>query len=324
MRTMQRFAFAILFVCGSVFSYSRVNACKALQPTPSAASLHMRTPKEAYRLSSETGVQKVNRPLRHSLLFGILSGAHLGFGAYLLLTVGGQCHEIAKMNPGLKQLIVGAVGFPFAVTMTTSTGGEIFTGDLFFSGSALYEGRVRFFRFLQFLLTVHLGNMIGGLLMAKLATIAGTLPPEISIAAAKAKTSLPWASAFVRGLLCSTLICMACFNSNSAQSFADKAIATFYPISAFNSLGFENSVSNMFTIPFGIMNGADVSIRNYLLRNLFPVTLGNIVGGLFAVALPYFALLGEKFSAKKVIEEAPRQQSFQNYNLRYYENKQQS
>ena len=142
--------------------------------------------------------------------------------------------------------------------------------------------------------------------MAKLATVSGTLSPEISIAAAVAKTSLPWASAFVRGLLCSTLICMACFNTNSAQSFADKAIATFYPISAFNSLGFENSVSNMFTIPFGIMNGADVSIRRYLLRNLLPVTLGNIVGGLFTVSLPYLALFGEILQPSQGLEETPR------------------
>ena len=297
---------ALLFVCGSVFSYNRVGACRAVQSSPSSTSLHMRTPKEAYRISSEAGVNKVNRPLAHSLLFGVLSGAHLGFGAYLLLTVGGQCHEIAKVNPGLKQLIVGAVGFPFAVTMTTSTGGEIFTGDLFFSGSALFERRVTFLKFLRFLITVYLGNIIGGTLMAKLATIAGTLPPEISIAAAKAKTSLPWASAFVRGLLCSTLICMACFNTNAGQSFADKAIATFYPISAFNSLGFENSVSNMFTIPFGMMNGADITLKKYVMRNLVPVTLGNIVGGLLGVSLPYLALFGEVLQSKKVSEESPR------------------
>ena len=306
MRHSLRALLVHLFVCGSVFSYSRVNACKALQPNPSASSLHMRTPKEAYRLSSETGVQKVNRPLPQSLLLGVLSGAHIGFGAFMVLMVGGQCHGIAKANPGLKQLLAGAFGLPFAVTMTTSTGGEIFTGDLFFSGSALYERRINFRRFLQFLLTVYLGNVIGGTLMAKLATIAGTLPPEISIAAAVAKTSLPWASAFVRGLLCSTLICLACFNATSAQSFADKAIATFYPISAFIMLGFENSVSNMFTIPFGIMNGADVSIRNYLLRNLLPVTLGNIVGGLLAVSLPYLALFGEILQPSKMPEGSPR------------------
>ena len=34
----------------------------------------------------------------------IVSGAHIGFGAYLALTVGGACFGIATENPGLQKV----------------------------------------------------------------------------------------------------------------------------------------------------------------------------------------------------------------------------
>ena len=35
-------------------------------------------------------------------------------------------------------------------------------------------------------------------------------------------------------------------------------------------------MANMFLIPLGILRGADVSVTDFLLKNLLPVTLGNI------------------------------------------------
>ena len=41
----------------------------------------------------------------------------------------------------------------------------------------------------------------------------------------------------------------------------------------------------MFLIPFGILNGAKVPIMDYFLKNLLPVTMGNLVGGIGGVSL---------------------------------------
>ena len=35
---------------------------------------------------------------------GIVSGAHIGFGAYLAITVGGACPGLAASNPGLQKV----------------------------------------------------------------------------------------------------------------------------------------------------------------------------------------------------------------------------
>ena len=41
----------------------------------------------------------------------------------------------------------------------------------------------------------------------------------------------------------------------------------------------QHSVANMFIIPMGMALGADVSVSQFLLNNLLPVTLGNVVAG---------------------------------------------
>jgi formate/nitrite transporter FocA (FNT family) len=80
--------------------------------------------------------------------------------------------------------------------------------------------------------------------------------------------------------------------ASAANSFAGKALAVWFPISSFIALGLEHSVANMFLIPMGIMLGAKVSFSKFLLSNLLPVTLGNIVGGAVFVALAYSYIFG--------------------------------
>ena len=72
---------------------------------------------------------------------GMLSGAHIGFGAYLMLSVGLACPGIAAANPGLQKMIVGAFGLPFGLMMTLVTGAELFTGNTALVTTALLEGK---------------------------------------------------------------------------------------------------------------------------------------------------------------------------------------
>ena len=46
-------------------------------------------------------------------------------------------------------------------------------------------------------------------------------------------------------------------------------------------------IANMWMIPMGMVLGAPVTTADFLLRNLLPVTLGNIVGGAVCMATAY-------------------------------------
>jgi len=124
------------------------------------------------------------------------------------------------------------------------------------------------------------GNMASGLL--------GGAVMKKAIAIAGAKCSLPWAAAFWRAIVCNWLVCLAVWLALAAKDVIGKIFACLFPIMAFVASGFEHSVANMFFIPMGIFltGGVDpvINWNNFLVGNLIPVTLGNILGGGIFVA----------------------------------------
>ena len=76
---------------------------------------------------------------------------------------------------------------------------------------------------------------------------------------------------------------------------------------AFVGSGYEHSVANMLFVPMGIMlnevpglvsqvglNTANLNWIGFILKNLIPVTLGNIVGGCFFVSTLYAYIYAKK------------------------------
>ena len=73
--------------------------------------------------------------------------------------------------------------------------------------------------------------------------------------------------------------------ATSQKDLISKAAAVFFPISGFVAMGLDHSVANMFLIPFGIFCGAEITWADMVMKNLVPVTLGNLVGGAVFVAV---------------------------------------
>jgi len=255
----------------------------------------IKSPAQIYQGASDIGAIKANLDPFKIFTLGILSGCHIGFGAYLVLSVGSACPQIATNNPGLQKIIQGAFGLPFGLMMTLIGGGELFTGNTALITASLIENKTTLRALLKNWFFSYIGNFIGSIILAYLAFASGTLGSGSAASyLAVAKTSLPFTQAFVRGLLCNWLVCMAVYMASGASTLVSKMVAIWFPISAFIALGLEHSVANMFLIPLGILRGADVKISSFLLKNLLPVTLGNIVGGAVIVAGMYAAAYSSK------------------------------
>ncbi len=67
-----------------------------------------------------------------------------------------------------------------------------------------------------------------------------------------------------------------------------KIFAIWFPIMLFVFAGFEHSVANMTYIPLGMFLGADIGAGQFLIGNLLPVTIGNMIGGAVIVPCLYF------------------------------------
>jgi len=260
----------------------------------------LKAPPAMYEGAVAAGAAKASAPWEKIFKLGIAAGCHIGFGSYLAITVGGACPDIAAANPGLQKIIFGSFGLPFGLIMTLVTGAELFTGNTALVTAAVMEGKTTKKDLVKSWVASYAGNFVGSLLLAYLAFKSGTLgSAPASAAIATAKCALPFETAFVRGILCNWLVCMAVYMASGCASLAGKMVAVYFPISAFVALGFDHSVANMFIIPLGMMRGANISVSDFLMKNLLPVTLGNIVGGALCVMGIYGSAYGTWFKSKE-------------------------
>lgn len=260
----------------------------------------LKPPAALYQGAVAAGAKKASASFANIFKLGIVSGCHIGFGIYLAISVGGACPGIMAENPGLQKIILGAFGLPFGLIMTLVTGGELFTGNTALVTGAYMEGQIEGKDLAKNWVASYLGNFVGSLILAWLAYKSGTLgaaPGAVNIATAKC--SAAWGVAFTRGILCNWLVCMAVYMASGASSMIGKMTAVWFPISAFVALGLDHSVANMCLIPLGMMRGADITIKQMFVKNLIPVTLGNIVGGAVCVMAPFGVTLGNWFGKKK-------------------------
>lgn len=83
----------------------------AATATPAvAAPPSVRPPPQMYQNAVDIGEKKAAAPAAKTFLMGIISGCHIGFGALLAVSVGGNCPGLLATNPGLQKIIFGAFG----------------------------------------------------------------------------------------------------------------------------------------------------------------------------------------------------------------------
>lgn len=209
---------------------------------------------------------------------------------------------------GITRLLSG-IAFCLGLVLVVVGGAELFTGNALIS-MAWASGMVSTRQVLRNWSIVYTGNLIGALVTAvflyfsRQYTFGGGAVGLTALEIARAKTDLGFMQAVVLGILCNALVCLAVWLCLGARSTADKILSIVFPISAFVAAGFEHSVANMYFIPLGLLIKTDTAFlttisrsaadyasltwTNFLLVNLLPVTLGNLIGGVVLVGLTYW------------------------------------
>jgi formate transporter len=184
-------------------------------------------------------------------------------------------------------------------------GAELFTGNNLLV-LAWVGRRISSTELVRHLVLVYLANAVGagGLVLLVMLSnhwqMNGDAIGREAVMIAATKVSLPLGEAFFKGILCNVLVCLAVWLAMAGRTVVDKVVAVVFPISAFVAAGFEHSVANMYFIPLGILlksrvhtsgiDGLDHLNWTGLIRNLAPVTAGNLVGGGVMVALVYYVI----------------------------------
>lgn len=244
------------------------------------------------------GAEKAGLSASHTVALAVLAGAFIGLGAAFSIVV-----TTSSTLPFGVTRASGGLSFSLGLILVVVAGAELFTGNNLIA-VAWASRVVTTPAILRNWALVYIGNLLGSVGTALLVFWSGTWRMDNSavgrnaVAIAAAKVQLPACEAFVRGVLCNALVCLAVWLCYSARSTTDKILAILWPITAFVALGFEHSVANMYFIPLGILlrhrpaatSGLDIETLdlNGLLANLIPVTLGNIAGGTLLVAAVYW------------------------------------
>lgn len=264
----------------------------------------MLSPAEMSQIGEDVGAYKASKKNLLSFYSAIPAGAFiaLAFIFYTTTQTGGS-----QVAWGLLKLVGGLV-FSLGVIMVVVCGSELFTSSTM-TIAARASGRITTMQMLRNWLVVYCGNFIGAIFIALLIWFAGQTMADhgqwglVILNTAQHKIHHTWSEAFCLGMLCNIMVCIAIWMTYSGRTLMDKAFIMILPIGLFVASGFEHSVANMFMIPLGIITAhcsspefwqaiglnpeqfADLDIYHFIVKNLIPVTLGNIVGGGICVAL---------------------------------------
>lgn len=216
----------------------------------------------------------------------VLAGMFVGFGVLLAFSAGGMLAGA----PAAK-LIMGAC-FGVALSLVVFSGAELFTGNNLVMTAGMLKGKVTLSDSILLWAVCWLGNTAGGVLLAALYYLTGlgrSPIGEFMADAALAKTSAAPIELITRGMLCNMLVCIAVWCGFRMKSESGKLIMIFWCLLAFFTTGFEHSVANMTLLTYTLFNpcGRMLTPGGWF-YNLGLVTLGNMLGGILLVALPYY------------------------------------
>ncbi|CAH8290874.1 formate/nitrite transporter [Mariniflexile fucanivorans] len=258
----------------------------------------MNNPKEVIEIVSVLAQNKGSYKISKTLILAFLAGAYIAFGGLLAIVVGGGSPVLAANNPGITKFLFGAM-FPVGLVLVVIVGAELFTGNNAYFIPNVLSKKQRISAVLKNWGLVYIGNFIGALFIAFFIThlthIVSDTPFSESVRnIAMSKTSHTFLVTFLKGIGANWLVCLAVWQGMAAKDTVGKIFAIWLPVMAFVTLGFEHSIANMYFIPLAIFEGAPITWMHFFESNLVPATLGNIVGGVVFVGMPYGYLFGDK------------------------------
>ena len=266
------------------------------------------SPAQMTQIAEEIGNYKVNKHPSSTILSAIIAGVFISiaFVFYITVTTG-----TATVAFGLAKL-VGGICFSLGLMLVVCCGSDLFTSTVLTILPKMTH-KISWTKMIRNWIFVYIGNFIGAILFVTIIWFSGQYMVANGLwglnvlQTADHKLHHTFIEAVCLGLLANLMVCLAAWISYAGRSLLDKMLIMVLPVAMFVASGFEHSIANMFMIPMGIVIknfaspefwtavgvSADtfnsLTIEHFVLNNLIPVTIGNILGGL-AVALPYWAL----------------------------------
>jgi nitrite transporter len=239
--------------------------------------------------ASEKKIEYMKKSPLGYLILSALAGIYLGFGITLIFSVGGP---IADAGGGAYLKLIMGASFGIALSLVIFAGSELFTGNNMIFAVSRLANRVGVGSIVMLFVMCFIGNFIGSAFLGWMVVEGGSLTEAsqaLILKVAAGKMGLGAKEAFLRGILCNWLVCLAVWISLRTKSETAKLIMIFWCLFAFIGSGFEHSIANqsLLSMAMFLPHGAEISLAGFIHNQIF-VTLGNLVGGGAFVGLVYW------------------------------------
>lgn len=268
-------------------------------------------PAEMAAKAETVGVKKATGDALQLFALAILAGAFIGLGAIFCTTVLAGLGGGANPVPYGIQRLLGGLVFCLGLILVIVGGAELFTGNNLII-MAWANKKITTAQLLRNWGIVYAGNFVGSIATAAVVFFSkqwefgGSAVGQTMLNIANSKCNLEFIPAIALGMMCNAMVCMAVWLTFSGRTVSDKILAIIFPIAGFVAAGFEHSIANMYFIPIGLFVKAGANADfwskigktasdfgaltwgNFLIKNLLPVTIGNIIGGAVMVGAVYW------------------------------------
>lgn len=242
---------------------------------------------------TDVGVSKSNTKFLKGFLLAFMGGMFIA-----LASIGSIIGTCTITSFSVASVVAGII-FGTGLMMVVIAGGDLYTGNVLIIISVM-RGKSKALKMLLNLAIAFLGNLVGSMFIVLAVHYSGILTNANGAIVAKViskaahKLELSFMEAFLLGILCNLLVCIAVWMMYSAKDTGGKVLACLFPIMLFILSGYEHIVANMYYIPAGILaaanpeyfklSGASAAVHEVLkagniYKNFIPVLLGNTVGG---------------------------------------------
>jgi formate transporter len=271
-------------------------------------SFDLRLPAEMAKVAEQAGVYKTTKKPEITFFLAMTAGIFISiaFAFYITVTAG------PAPASGLVKL-VGGLCFSLGLILVVVCGADLFTSTVL-TVVAKASGRITWRQLTLNWINVYFGNLVGALFFVALIWFSGQAMSSNGgwglnvLQTADHKMHHTFIEAVFLGILANLMVCLAVWLSYSGHSLSDKIFAMLLPIGMFVASGFEHSIANMFLIPLAIIirdyapaafwqgihatpdQFPALTMSNFIIDNLIPVTLGNIIGGGLLVGLTYWVI----------------------------------
>jgi formate/nitrite transporter len=260
------------------------------------------TPDDIARKVESMGIRKAHADTLTLLVLAMLAGSFIAIGSIFYTVV----ITDSQMGYGVTRLM-GGLSFSLGLILVVVGGAELFTGNNLLT-MAWGSGQISTGSMLRNWFYSYIGNMAGALMTvvllfwAGIDELGGGAVGETAVKIAAGKADLTLGEAFLRGMFCNALVCLAVWLAMGGRSVVDKIMAIFMPVAAFVTLGFEHSIANWFFLPYGYLLDSKETISVFgSFSNLVMVTVGNIVGGAVQVGAVYWLAYSRKGLKRKLL-----------------------